>query len=76
VIANVGVLKSAGVEARAEILNNAGRAAKAIPDAADVLDVDVLVAGWRRRQTLGGLHETRVGQELAARARRPQPIVK
>ncbi len=35
-----------GVDARAEIVNSAGRHAEAILDAADELDADLLVAGF------------------------------
>jgi len=68
-------LKSTGVEARAEIVNSAGRAAEAILDAADDLDADLLVAGWRRRRSLGGLLEKSVCQKLADRSGRPLLLV-
>jgi nucleotide-binding universal stress UspA family protein len=71
----VGALESAGVEARALILNSAGRAAQAILDAADDLDAGLLVAGCRRRQTLGGLLEKTLGQKLADNARLPLLLV-
>ena len=41
-------LWSAGVEARAQIVNSAGRAAEAILDAAEYVEADLLVAGSRR----------------------------
>ena len=68
-------LKSTGVDARAEIVNSAGRAAEAILDAADDLDADLLVAGWRRRRSLGGVLEKSVCQKLADRSRRPLLLV-
>ena len=68
-------LRSAGVEAQAEILNSAGRAAESILDAAEYFEADLLVAGWQRKHTLGGLLEKSVSQKLSERSKRPLLLV-
>ena len=71
----VDVLRTAGVDAQARIVHSAGRPALAILDAADDQAVDLVIAGWRPRHTLGGLLEKSTGQKLTDAADRPVLLV-
>ena len=68
-------LRSAGVDAQAQIVPGAGRAAYAILDVAADQGADLVVAGWRPRRTFGGLLEKSTGQKLTDAAKRPVLLV-
>ena len=71
----VNVLRSAGVDARAQIVHSAGRPALAILDVAADEEADLVIAGWHPRRTIGGLLEKSTGQKLTDAADRPLLLV-
>ena len=71
----VSVLRSAGVDARAQIVHSAGRPALAILEVAADQQADLVIAGWHPRHTVGGLFEKSTGQKLTDAADRPLLLV-
>jgi nucleotide-binding universal stress UspA family protein len=72
----VAELRRAGVDARGEVHSSLNhREADEILATAQDFGADLIVAGWRRQRTLGGLLEKSTGQKIAERSRTPFLLV-